>query len=35
MSPFAAAAILIIPSFVTNVWQMVVGRDTLRLARRL
>ncbi|RXZ30987.1 sulfite exporter TauE/SafE family protein [Oxalobacteraceae bacterium CAVE-383] len=35
MSPLAAAAILIIPSFVTNVWQMLAGRDTLRLMRRL
>lgn len=35
MSPLTAAAILIIPSFVTNVWQMVAGRDTLRLTRRL
>lgn len=35
MSPLTAAAILIIPSFVTNAWQMVAGRDTLRLVRRL
>jgi uncharacterized protein len=35
MSPLTAAAILIIPSFVTNVWQMLAGRDTLRLVRRL
>jgi uncharacterized protein len=35
MSPLAAAALLIIPSFVTNVWQMLAGRDTLRLIRRL
>ncbi|GAB2923819.1 sulfite exporter TauE/SafE family protein [Paraburkholderia jirisanensis] len=35
MSPLAAAAILIIPSFVTNVWQMLVGRHTFRLMRRL
>ncbi|MEM5382811.1 sulfite exporter TauE/SafE family protein [Paraburkholderia phymatum] len=35
MSPLTAAAILIIPSFVTNVWQMLVGRDKLRLMRRL
>jgi len=35
MSPLAAAAILVIPSFVTNVWQMLVGPDKLRLARRL
>lgn len=35
MSPLMAAAILIIPSFVTNVWQMLMGRDTLGLMRRL
>jgi len=35
MSPVTAAAILIIPSFVTNVWQMLAGRGTLRLMRRL
>jgi len=35
MSPLTAAAILIIPSFVTNVWQMLAGRNTLRLMRRL
>jgi uncharacterized membrane protein YfcA len=35
MSPLTAAAILIIPSFVTNVWQMLAGRDTLCLMRRL
>lgn len=35
MSPVAAAALLIVPSFVTNVWQMVAGRDTRRLTRRL
>ncbi|MEM5298927.1 sulfite exporter TauE/SafE family protein [Burkholderia sp. JPY481] len=35
MSPLTAAAILIIPSFVTNVWQILVGRDILRLTRRL
>jgi uncharacterized membrane protein YfcA len=35
MSPVTAAAILIIPSFVTNVWQMLAGRGALRLMRRL
>ena len=35
MSPLAAAAILIIPSFATNVWQMLAGREKLRLMRRL
>ncbi|MFC0402134.1 sulfite exporter TauE/SafE family protein [Paraburkholderia rhizosphaerae] len=35
MSPLTAAAILIIPSFVTNVWQILVGPDKFRLMRRL
>ncbi len=35
MSPLTAAAILIIPSFVTNVWQMLAGRNVLSLMRRL
>jgi uncharacterized membrane protein YfcA len=35
MSPLTAAAILIIPSFVTNVWQMLAGQNTIRLMRRL
>lgn len=35
MSPLTAAALLIVPSFVTNVWQMLAGDGTLRLARRL
>jgi len=35
MSPLTAAAILIIPSLVTNVWQMLAGRDIFRLMRRL
>ena len=35
MSPVAAAAILIVPSLVTNVWQMLAGPDKLRLMRRL
>jgi len=34
MPPLAAAAILVIPSFVTNARQL-AGPDTLRLARRL
>ena len=34
MSPLTAAALLIIPSFVTNVWQMLAGRETWRLMRR-
>lgn len=35
MSPLAAAALLIIPSFVTNVWQMLAGQGTLRLVQRM
>lgn len=35
MPPAAAAAILIIPSFVTNVWQLLAGPATVRLLRRL
>ncbi|MFC0577307.1 sulfite exporter TauE/SafE family protein [Paraburkholderia solisilvae] len=35
MSPVAAAAILVAPSLATNVWQMLVGPDKLRLMRRL
>lgn len=35
MTPAQAAAILIIPSLVTNVWQATVGGDLRALARRL
>lgn len=35
LSPLSAAAILVAPSFVTNVWQMLAGRKTLDLMRRL
>lgn len=35
LSPLTAAAILIIPSFVTNVWQLLAGPDKVRLMRRL
>lgn len=35
MSPLTAAAILIVPSFVTNVWQMLAGKYIGRLMRRL
>jgi uncharacterized protein len=35
MSPAQAAAILIVPSLVTNVWQMLAGGGLLALARRL
>lgn len=34
MRPAAAAAILIIPSLVTNVWQLLAGATTARLLRR-
>ena len=35
MPPALAAAMLIIPSFVTNVWQLFAGPATARLLRRL
>jgi len=35
MPPSAAAAILLIPSFVTNVWQLVTGPATWQLLSRL
>ena len=35
MSPAQAAAILVVPSLVTNIWQAVVGGGLLALARRL
>jgi uncharacterized membrane protein YfcA len=35
MAPAQAAALLIIPSFVTNVWQLVAGPSCLSLLRRL
>jgi uncharacterized membrane protein YfcA len=35
MSPAQAAAILIVPSLVTNVWQMLAGGHLLELVRRL
>ena len=35
MTPAQAAAILVVPSLVTNVWQAVVGGGFLALARRL
>ena len=35
MTPAQAAAILVVPSFVTNIWQAVVGGGLLALARRL
>ncbi|HEY4140012.1 MAG TPA: sulfite exporter TauE/SafE family protein [Pseudolabrys sp.] len=35
MTPSEAAAILVLPSLVTNVWQLVTGGDVLLLTRRL
>ena len=35
MAPAQAAAILIVPSFVTNIWQLLAGRSFGALARRL
>ena len=35
MPPAKAASLLIVPSFVTNVWQLAAGQSFLRLARRL
>ncbi|MFZ1210521.1 MAG: sulfite exporter TauE/SafE family protein [Pseudolabrys sp.] len=35
MTPAQAAAILVVPSLVTNVWQAAVGGSLLALARRL
>jgi uncharacterized membrane protein YfcA len=35
LSPLAAASLLIVPSMVTNVWQLVAGRGLAALARRL
>ena len=35
MAPAKAASLLIVPSFVTNVWQLAAGPSFGRLARRL
>jgi uncharacterized protein len=35
MSPVAAAALLIVPSFVTNVWQLFAGPSFAKIAARL
>src|ERR1700742_650780 len=35
MSPVSAASLLVIPSFVTNVWQLFTGPNFLALMRRL
>lgn len=35
MPPVAAAALLVVPSFVTNVWQLVTGLNVRSLMRRL
>ena len=34
MSPIEAAAVLVLPSFVTNVWQMMTGPALARMARK-
>ncbi|WP_312944575.1 sulfite exporter TauE/SafE family protein [Stutzerimonas kunmingensis] len=35
MPPVSAAALLVIPSFITNIWQLFSGASTLALLRRL
>jgi len=35
MTPAQAAAILVVPSLVTNIWQFVIGDDLLALVRRM
>ncbi|HCZ16665.1 MAG TPA: hypothetical protein DHV85_19190, partial [Candidatus Accumulibacter sp.] len=35
MPPVQAAALLVVPSLVTNLWQLLDGRDLLALLRRL
>jgi len=35
MTPSQAAAILVVPSLVTNIWQLVTGGDVMLLTRRL
>ena len=35
MTPAQAAAILVVPSLVTNIWQFAVGGDLLALVRRM
>ena len=35
ISPLAAASLLIVPSFVTNLWQFLVGPSCLSIVRRL
>jgi uncharacterized protein len=35
MTPAQAAAILVVPSLITNIWQLVTGGDVLLLTRRL
>jgi uncharacterized membrane protein YfcA len=35
MTPAEAAAIMVVPTFVTNIWQMLVGPHLLALVRRL
>lgn len=35
ISPLAAASLLLVPSFTTNVWQMIAGPNSVALVRRL
>ena len=35
MTPAQAAAILVVPSLITNVWQLITGGDVMLLTRRL
>jgi len=35
MTPAQAAAIMVVPTFVTNVWQMLVGPHLVTLVRRM
>jgi uncharacterized membrane protein YfcA len=35
MTPAQAAAILVVPSLVTNIWQFVAGGELLALVRRM
>jgi len=35
MTPLEAAAILVLPSFLTNVWQMAVGPSLKSMVKRL
>jgi len=35
ISPLAAASLLLVPSFTTNVWQMIAGPNSVALVKRL